>query len=81
MRKFSACIYIPAKKMMLFKVQTSVEMLLKVYKVPSSQKARKALTDRLICQQHCDFLFAFITTWCIKSHLPETEAVAMSLFL
>lgn len=55
--------------MMLFKEQTSVEMLLKVYKVSSSQKPEQADTDRLIYQQYCDFLFVFITTWCIKSHL------------
>lgn len=57
--------------MMLFKEQTRFEMLLKVYKVPSSQKPEQAVTDRLIYQQYCDFLFAFITTWCIKSHLPD----------
>lgn len=58
--------------MMLFKEQTSVEMLLKVYKEPASQKKPgQAVADRLIYQQHCDFLFAFITTRCIKSHLPD----------
>lgn len=45
MWKFSAGIYIPAKKMMLFKEQTSVEMLLKVCKVPANQKSQSKLSQ------------------------------------
>lgn len=40
--------------MMLFKEQASVEMPLNLYKVPDSQRATP---DRLLCQQHCEFLF------------------------
>lgn len=39
---------------MMFKEQARVEMPLKVYKVPASQKA---VPTRLKYQQHCDFLF------------------------
>lgn len=38
----------------MFKEQARVEMPLKVYKVPASQKA---VPTRLKYQQHCDFLF------------------------
>lgn len=57
--------------MMLFKEQTSVEMLLKCTKSPPVKKPEQAVADRLMYQQHCDFLFAFFTIWCIKSHLPD----------
>ena len=85
MWKFSSRIYIPARKMMQFKEQASVEMPLKVYKVPASQKA---VPTRLKYQQHCDFLFCLYHnlvynepfTWLGRGQLPFPSFVWKGVF-